>query len=265
MSKTIFELHSISKSYGKHTVLKNINLTIKEGEIVSLVGLNGQGKSTLVKIILGLVKPTKGKVTRNVQLKKDVGVMLQEIEMPENMRVDELLSFLQFFSEEVMEIDYYLNKVDLTEDKNSFCTKLSGGKQRRLQYASAIVGAPKVLILDEPTVGMDVISKGNFWLNIQNMIKDKEITVLLISHDLEEVEKYSSRVIFLNQGEIISDRLMEELSLEFDENKFLIISETDVPVDIADKLKRIAFKIENSDICISNDRNEEVMKLFLNN
>ncbi|MFQ3727185.1 ABC transporter ATP-binding protein [Staphylococcus equorum] len=207
----IFKLNDINKFFGKNKVLDSINLSIDQGEIVGLLGLNGQGKSTLIKILLGLLKQSSGTITRNIDFKQQCGVVLQDIAIPEKMKVIEWLNLLKAFSNEKQDIDKILNQVDLLQEKDKYCSNLSGGQQRRLQYAASLVNNPDFLVLDEPTAGMDIASQELFWDNIYSKVKKEQLSVFLISHDLDEIEEFATRIIILDAGKIILDKNVAEI------------------------------------------------------
>ncbi|EIK0278158.1 ABC transporter ATP-binding protein [Staphylococcus pseudintermedius] len=212
----IFEINDVSKTFGKNKVLDAVDLSVNQGEIVGLLGLNGQGKSTLIKIVLGLLKQNSGKVIKNIDFKQQCGVVLQEVAMPEKMKVKEWLELLKSYSEHQQDTDDILKEVDLVKEKNQYCTRLSGGQKRRLQYAVALVNCPQFLVLDEPTTGMDVASKELFWEHVRSKVEEEKMSVLLISHDLEEIAAFATRIVILHKGKIVLNEQVEVLFNTFD-------------------------------------------------
>ncbi|MGL4992147.1 MAG: ABC transporter ATP-binding protein [Sarcina sp.] len=201
----ILEVKNIVKSFGDKKILNNISFEIKKGEIVGLVGLNGAGKSTLISIILGLLSSDSGKVLFN-EINKNIlsrGVMLQEVSMPENIKVVELIKMILKFSKKKMDLNELLQISNLYTEKNFYCNKLSGGKQRALQFCLAIANDPDILFLDEPTVGMDFEAKNKFWEYIKKIAQNK--TIILTSHNINEIENFSNRILVLNNSQIIFD------------------------------------------------------------
>lgn len=198
MEKRIIEVSNISKSF-KNQILDNISFSLSQGEVVSLTGLNGAGKTTLIKIILGLLKPNAGRIKLNVTPKQDIGVILQDVSLPDDMKVIEWLTLISKFSKySDSDLDLILQKVNLQKYKNSLCNTLSGGNKRKLQFAVSIVNNPKLLILDEPTTGLDYKAKREFWDLLKNMVKKRSLTVLVITHDLDEVENFTDRLLIIN-------------------------------------------------------------------
>lgn len=219
----LFEVSNLKKSFKHKEVLKDINLNIYQGDVIGLLGLNGEGKSTLIKILLGLVVPDAGQVTRQVDVQSEVGVMLQEIAMPERMKVWEWLEMVRHFASDSESVESVLQKVELTAEKKKYCDTLSGGQQRRLQFATAIIHSPQVLVVDEPTVGMDVLSKKAFWETLTHFSTQHHLTILLISHDMEEVAEFCNRLLILDQGRLLVDEKMEHIKkiLEAESSYFL--------------------------------------------
>lgn len=212
----ILKISNLSKRFD-HQVLKDISFAIHKGEVVGLTGLNGAGKTTLIKIILGLLKADKGYVKLSITPKQQIGVILQDVSLPDDMKVIEWLTLINKFSKnKTSNLDELLNKVELMKYKNSLCNKLSGGNKRKLQFAASIVNNPKFLILDEPTTGLDYKSKKEFWKLLKDMVRQTSLTVLIITHDLNEVENFTDRLLILHNTKIITDidvkKLMKKIS-----------------------------------------------------
>lgn len=248
----IMSINNISKSFNTLKALDNVSFSIYKGQVVGLIGFNGAGKSTLISIILGLVKPDKGSVrlfnkdSIDKENLKNVGVMLQNVTMPENLKVCEWLKMVQVYCDNAYSIDEVLKIADLEDEKNSLASKLSGGKQRRLQFALSIIGKPKVLFLDEPTVGMDFQSKRKFWDYINVLIK-RGTTIILTSHDLVEVEEVAQRIIIIDKGRILADKPMEKLKEE-DAYSTIKINKRDINLDLIDD--NTNYKIQDDKVII---------------
>ncbi|MBC1886627.1 ABC transporter ATP-binding protein [Listeria seeligeri] len=224
MTSKVLQLENISKSYKNRNILDNINITVNEGEIVGILGLNGQGKTTMIKILLGLISPDSGKTFLNLNLKEDVGVMLQEVAMPERITVEEWMNLVRVYSKDKRDVDEVLTQLNLQNEKKKICNKLSGGKQRRVQYAVSIINSPTLLILDEPTVGMDIVSKEAFWEDLKASVTNRKVTVLLISHDLDEVQDFCTRIAILHNGKIVKDEDKKDLIKTINTDSFYKIN-----------------------------------------
>lgn len=214
------KIENLSKIYGTQFALKNISLELKSGEIVGLLGPNGAGKSTLMKIITAYLSPTEGSVyINNLLLSENVLRMQQQTGyLPENnplyseMYVREYLEFNASIHQiDTIEVENTLEKVGLTSEVHKKIHQLSKGYRQRVGLAAAILHNPSILILDEPTTGLDP----NQLEEIRQLIKTlgKDRIVLFSSHILQEIEAVCDRVIILHKGEILSDLPLNSLHL----------------------------------------------------
>ena len=208
-------IKNLSKIYNQQKALNGISLNIKKGEIVGLLGPNGAGKSTLMKIITCYVEPTSGKViinNKNVnedheKIKSDIGYLSENNPLYTYMYVKEYLEFsakMHNVSNVKKKIDEVILKTHINNEKNKKIIELSKGYKQRVGLAAALIHDPKILILDEPTTGLDPNQLGD----IRKLIKDigANKTVLFSTHVLNEVEKICDRVIVINKGNIIEDK-----------------------------------------------------------
>ena len=208
-------IKNLSKIYNQQKALNGISLNIKKGEIVGLLGPNGAGKSTLMKIITCYVEPTSGKViinNKNInedheKIKSEIGYLSENNPLYTYMYVKEYLEFsakMHNVSNVKKKIDEVILKTHINKEKNKKIIELSKGYKQRVGLAAALIHDPKILILDEPTTGLDPNQLGD----IRKLIKDIGInkTVLFSTHVLNEVEKICDRVIVINQGNIIEDK-----------------------------------------------------------
>lgn len=208
LMKEILNVSNLSKSYGSVLALNHVSFVIKQNEVVGLIGNNGAGKSTLIKILVRLLQQDEGNIQYQIedfQPKQDIGVMCQEVSMPEKLRVAEWITMVQRFCKDSYALDYVLKIAGIEDLADKYATNLSGGQKRRVQFALAIIGKPKILFLDEPTVGMDFGSRVDFWNQIYKMLREG-VTVLLASHDLGEVESVVDRVLMIDHGTILLDK-----------------------------------------------------------
>lgn len=206
------EISNLTKKFGEQTALNNINIEIKKNEIIGLLGPNGAGKSTLMKSVVGVIKIDEGKIifdgkdiTENeVFSKKNIGFLPENNPLYQEMYVKEYLQFVAnihgISNEKVEEI---INLVGITPEKNKKISQLSKGYKQRVGLAQAILHEPNLLILDEPTNGLDP----NQIVEIRNVVKEigKEKTVILSTHIMQEVEALCSRVILIHNGNIVQD------------------------------------------------------------
>lgn len=257
----VFEISNITKSFKNKQILKGVDLVVNKGDIIGLLGLNGEGKSTLIKIILGILSQDSGEVKRNFDIKSDVGVMLQEISMPEKMKVYEWLDMVKRFSTNSKSVESVLDRVNLRTVKNKYCDSLSGGQQRQVQFATAIINNPKVLILDEPTVGMDVVSKKAFWETLNTFSFSKDLTIILISHDMEEVSEFCNRVLILSKGLLVSDSKMTNVQDKIEKRSSYSVDKSQITQKQLEVIKKFSFEETDSEIEFKYQMIDEVVSI----
>ncbi|SFA98337.1 cell division ATP-binding protein FtsE [Acetitomaculum ruminis DSM 5522] len=216
-------LENVSKSYGNTGVpaIKNMNLHIKRGEFVFIVGPSGSGKSTLIKLLLKELDPTEGNITINnlnirrikkrhvPKFRRQIGVVFQDFRLLEDRNVYENIAFAQKVIETPnriikRQVPTMLSMVGLAEKYKSFPNQLSGGEQQRVALARALVNNPKILLADEPTGNLD---PKNSWeiMKLLEEANQRGTTVVVVTHNKEIVDAMKKRVITMKKGEIISD------------------------------------------------------------
>ena len=210
------ELANVTKNYGSVQALKGVSLTVKAGEVVAFLGPNGAGKSTSISLMLGMRRPTSGSVSlfgenpRLANHRKRIGVMLQESGVPETLKVHELIELFGRFHDNPVTTQEALKIAGLEEKASARLGRLSGGQKQRVYFALAVVGNPDVLFLDEPTTGLDVEARRNFWDQI-NIQVELGKTIIMTTHNLEEADALAKRIVVINQGEIIADGTPDEI------------------------------------------------------
>ena len=205
-------IENLNKHIGKQHVLKDVNLTIGDGEVVGLLGPNGAGKSTLMKIMVGVWDATSGEV----QVPKSIGFLPEQNPLYEDMYVREYLRFFvelrtnsQLPISHSQLVEDLIERVGLTPEANKRVGQLSKGYKQRVGLAQAMIGDPELLILDEPTTGLDP----NQLEDIRELIREigKNRTVILSTHILQEVKQMCNRVVIINHGQIKVDKPMSEI------------------------------------------------------
>ncbi len=206
---------SVKKNFGKLEALKGIDLTIEEGEFFGLLGPNGAGKSTLINILAGLAKPSSGSikvmgydVTQDYQYaRRSLGIVPQELVFDPFFNVREMLRFQAGYFGKGQEnddwIDEVIEELDLKDKANTNMRMLSGGMKRRALIAQALVHKPPVIVLDEPTAGVDVELRKRLWQFIKKL-NQKGHTIVLTTHYLEEAETLCSRIAMMDHGKIVA-------------------------------------------------------------
>ena len=215
----IITIDNVCKKYKAKKALDNVSLTIKKGELFGLLGVNGAGKTTLIKILCGLTRKTSGTITiNNFNLDKDIDrikeiidISPQETSVANNLTVKENLEFFaNIYNNNVANtINDIIDIFNLNEVLNQRAKTLSGGYKRRLSIAIALISKPKILFLDEPTLGLDVFARRELWNIIKKL--QKNITIILTSHYLEEIENLCDRVAILSNGKLLETGTIEEL------------------------------------------------------
>lgn len=210
-------IKDLTKKYGNQLALDKVSFSIKNGEVVGLLGPNGAGKSTLMKSITNAINPDTGDILINdfhvtnspIETKEMIGFLQENNPLYMEMYVKEYLEFVTNVRKvPKTKIDEVIEKVGLTPEKYKKINQLSKGYKQRVGLAQAIISSPEILILDEPTNGLDP----NQILEIRDVIREigKEKTVILSTHIMQEVEALCSRVILLNKGKVIADQTIEE-------------------------------------------------------
>lgn len=212
------EVKNISKFYGTQLALDKVNFSIKKGEIVGFLGPNGAGKSTMLKILTGYIQPSEGEVfvhnlnlqQEKIEAQKNIGYLAEHNPLYIDMYVKEYLLFnASIHKTDKIEVEKIIEKVGLKTECHKKISQLSKGYRQRVGLAGALLHDPEVVILDEPTTGLDP----NQLLEIRSLIKEigKNKTVLFSTHIMQEVEAICDRVILLNNGKIIADEQLEDL------------------------------------------------------
>lgn len=225
MNKSIIELKNIAKSFGKQNVLKNINFNVQQGQIVGLIGPSGSGKSTIIKIALGMEVADKGTAEifeakmPNRKLLSKIGYMAQTDALYMTLTGFENLKFYAKMkgiksSELQLQIDHVAEVVDLKDALNKRVEGYSGGMMRRLSLGIALLGNPKLLILDEPTVGIDPALRRKIWRELKR-IKNNGQSILITTHVMDEAEQVDEVALILD-GNVIALDSPKNLKQQYD-------------------------------------------------
>jgi ABC-2 type transport system ATP-binding protein len=230
----LIEVIDVTKRYGRHVILNKINFTVDKGEVLGFLGPNGAGKSTTMNIITGYISATEGQVKVDgidmlehpEKVKKKIGYLPEIPPLYPEMTVEEYLRFVCDIKKvsgpkREESLKRVMDTVRISDVKERLIKNLSKGYRQRIGIAQAIIGDPEVLILDEPTVGLDP----NQIIEIRNLIKElgKKHTIILSSHILPEVSAICGRVLIINKGQIVAEGTPEELSQQFNYSSKILL------------------------------------------
>jgi ABC-2 type transport system ATP-binding protein len=207
----VVEVDHLRKAYGATVAVDDVSFTVEAGEIFGILGPNGAGKTTTVECAVGLRAPDAGTVhvmgldpqTDRDQLHTAVGVQLQTSALPAHLRVGEILGLYRSFYREGADVDELLDALDLGEKRREQYRNLSGGQRQRLSIALALVGRPRVAVLDEMTTGLDPQARRDTWEVVESA-RDRGVTVILVTHYMDEAERLCNRVALVDQGRVVA-------------------------------------------------------------
>jgi len=228
-------LRGATLNYGTATALHGVDLSVERGEVVALLGPNGAGKTSAISLLLGLNAPDSGSAAlfglkpQQLAARQRIGVMLQAAQLPEQLRVSELLQLTTHYYPNPRPYAETARLAGLEGLLSRPYGKLSGGQQRRVQFALTICGRPELIFLDEPTTGLDVESREQLWATIRAEVADG-CAVLLTTHYLEEAEALANRVIVLADGRIQAQGTVEQIRARGGQRQLRAISA--LPLDL---------------------------------
>lgn len=214
---SIIETHDLTKRFGSHTAVNNISLTIQKGEVFGLLGPNGAGKTTFLSMLCTILKPSSGSaqingfdiIRESAQVRKSIGIVFQDPSVDsdmtsrENLQMHADLYGVPIY-EQNMRIHEVLELVGLSDRADDFMYTYSGGMRRRLEIARGLLHYPRVLFLDEPTIGLDPRSREHIWNYIRILRKREEMTIILTTHYMEEADRLCDRVAIIDKGRIVA-------------------------------------------------------------
>ena len=220
----IIEVKNLVKKFGDFTAVNDISFDVKKGEIFAFLGPNGAGKSTTIKILTTLLHPTSGKIILNGynpvsepnEVRRSVGIVFQDPSLDDELTAWENMEFHGVLYDVPKKlrrerIDYLLNFVDLLDRKDSLVKEFSGGMKRRLEIARGLLHHPKIIFLDEPTLGLDPQTRNHMWNYLKELNKNEGTTIFFTTHYMEEAEKIAQRISVIDHGKIIASGTAVEL------------------------------------------------------
>ncbi len=222
--ENIIEVSNLTKKFGDFTAVDGISFGVKKGETFAFLGPNGAGKSTTIKMLTTLLSPTSGNISVNGEdpaknqaiVRKSFGIVFQDPSLDddltaiENMELHAALYSVDPRTRKTR-IEELLAFVDLTDKKGWLVKTFSGGMKRRLEIARGLLHHPKILFLDEPTIGLDPQTRNHMWTYLKNVNKEEDMTVFFTTHYMDEAEKNADRIIIIDHGHIIAEGTAESL------------------------------------------------------
>ena len=246
------DVRNIFKSYGKFEAVKGLSFDVEEGEIFGLLGPNGAGKSTLIRMMVTLLPPTAGTAVINGfdivkqpdGVRRSIGVIPQAMTTDLELSVEEnLLIFAKLYGvpreKRQRLIPELLEFVELTQWRQAQVKNLSGGMRRRVEIARGLVHEPRIFFLDEPTTGLDPVSRVNVWEMLQRIKSERQLTILLTTHYMDEADKLCDRIAIVDHGELKALDTPTRLKLAVPSNNVLEVNFMSPPSGWADRLKAL--------------------------
>jgi ABC-2 type transport system ATP-binding protein len=256
----MIHVKNLTKQFGEVTAVNDISFEVKAGEVFAFLGPNGAGKTTTIKMLTTLLRPSKGELridgldpeTQQNEVRKRFGIVFQDPSLDqdltalENMQIHGALyhvprKTLKERSESLLKL------FELWERKDSLVKTFSGGMRRRLEIARGFLHSPKILFLDEPTLGLDPQSRNQMWNQVKNINQSEQVTVFLTTHYMEEADRVAQRIAIIDHGKIVatgsSQDLKEQTQTDSLENAFLALTGTTIREETAnasDQLKQVA-------------------------
>ncbi|MBR2569490.1 MAG: ABC transporter ATP-binding protein [Paenibacillus sp.] len=244
----------VVKRYGGAAAVDHMDFTFEQGKITALLGPNGAGKTTAISMILGLVRPTSGEIAvlgepaGTASLRQRVGAMMQDVKAPDGLRVAELLQLFRSYYANPLSLEQLLDIAGLHKEAKKRATSLSGGQRRRLAFAQCLAGNPELILLDEPTVAMDVEARERFWDTIRALAA-KGRTIILTTHDLSEADAVADHIIMMAAGKVVAEGTPQELkaksalrTITFRTNR-MVVDEQFMSIPGVNKVERVGERV----------------------
>ena len=243
----MLKLENVRKTYGSLVAVDNLSFSVKNGEIFGLLGENGAGKTTTFRMIMGLLEPDKGKIILDgkkidYKVTDKIGFVTEERSLLTKLTVKEMIEYygvLKGMDESNIDkkLDYWLEKFEITEYKNKKIKELSKGNQQKIQFISAVINDPKLLILDEPFTGLDPINV-NLLKDAVKELQKKGCSIIFSSHQMEYIEDFCEQLIILVHGRAILNGSLDEIKENY-AKKNIIIKADDLDIDAIKKIKGV--------------------------
>lgn len=226
-TENLIEVKNLTKNFGDFTAVNNVSFSVQAGEVFAFLGPNGAGKTTTIKILTTLLNPTGGEVKiagfdpleNAAEVRKNFGIVFQDQSLDEELTTYENMDLHGVLygvptNERKVQIKKLLEFVELWDRKDSIVKNFSGGMRRRLEIARGLLHHPRILFLDEPTIGLDPQTRNHIWKYISKLNKEEKMTIFLTTHYMEEADEIADRIAVMDHGQIIAQGTSEELKKE---------------------------------------------------
>jgi ABC-2 type transport system ATP-binding protein len=266
-SDVVARLSGAVKHYGQLTALDGVDLVLHRGELLAVLGPNGAGKSTSISLLLGLIRPDRGRAElfgldpQQIDARRRIGVMLQSAMLPITLRVGELLRLVASYYPDPRPYEESAALAGIGDWLQRPYGKLSGGQQRRVQFALALCGRPELLFLDEPTVGMDIDARQKLWAAMRALVAEG-CSVVLTTHYLEEAEALAQRVVVMGKGRVLSEGSVDALRARVPLTRIRCVTDLDAAM-VASWPQVAAAEREGGRLRIRTSAAENVMRRLL--
>ena len=213
-------IDAVTKRFGDLTAVNNVSLTIQPGEVLALLGPNGAGKTTLLDMVLGFTEPHRGSIRvfdlapKRAASQGHVGAVLQDGGLLNDLTVGETIRMIAACHHRHLPVDEVMQRAGVTAFAKRKIKKCSGGQKQRLRFALALLTDPQLLILDEPTAGMDASARKDFW-DTMHAEAERGRTIVFATHYLREADDYADRVVLMNQGQVVADGSVDDMTAGF--------------------------------------------------
>lgn len=233
VKQTLVEVNGVYKSFREVLAVNGLSFTVREGQFLALLGPNGAGKTTMVEMIEGIQHPDKGTISidgknwqhHSKEIHPIIGISLQETRFIDKLNVRETLAlFASFYGLGKKRVEEIIQLVGLEEKRRSFVVNLSGGQRQRLALGIALLNRPKILLLDEPTTGLDPTARREVWAILQKLRDESNTSLILTTHYMEEAEKLCDYIIIIDHGKILREGTLDKLLQESAGKKIVVFT-----------------------------------------
>jgi ABC-2 type transport system ATP-binding protein len=252
----MIRVHNLVKTYGEITAVNDISFSVEKGEIFAFLGPNGAGKTTTIKMLTTLLKPTKGRVeldgldpaVQHNEARKRFGIVFQDPSLDEELTAFENMDFHGILYSVPKKLrhertEHLLKLFELWDRRNDQVKQFSGGMKRRLEIARGLLHTPRIVFLDEPTLGLDPQTRNQLWSHVKKLNEEEQVTVFLTTHYMEEAERVAHRIAIIDHGKIVAQgtaaELKEQTKTETLEQAFLALTGSTIREEAATSMDQM--------------------------